>query len=174
MSFGKRKSSEVLKEVSVPIISNDECKKWYHHYDLIPAFVSLTNWTGNMDLRSLVPSIPKMMVCAGYKKGGKDTCGGDSGGPLVVQNEDESYFLAGITSWGLNCAKKNRPGVYTRVSEVVEWIQQNTGIQRIRQNCTIQETQENSGIVHSRSKLKFSLIVFLSIHQVLNKLLDIF
>ena len=72
------------------------------------------------------------MVCANHKYGGNNTCWNYSGVQLVVQNEEQSYFLAGITSWGLKCAKKNRPGVYTRVSEVLEWIQENTGIQGIK------------------------------------------
>ena len=49
---------------------------------------------------------------------------GDSGGPLVVKRADGSYSLAGIISWGYGCGERNRPGVYTRVSSVNQWIQQ--------------------------------------------------
>ena len=51
---------------------------------------------------------------------------GDSGGPLAVKQEDGSYFLAGITSYGSGvepCAE-GAPAVYTRVSEVRDWIKQ--------------------------------------------------
>ena len=64
------------------------------------------------------------MMCAGYKQGGKDTCQGDSGGPLVVQREDGSYFLSGIVSWGIGCGQWSLPGIYARVSEVRDWIQE--------------------------------------------------
>lgn len=59
------------------------------------------------------------MLCAGLMpSGGVDTCQGDSGGPLVV---DDS--LAGITSSGVGCARANYPGIYTRVTAVVDWIE---------------------------------------------------
>ena len=49
---------------------------------------------------------------------------GDSGGPLAVKQEDGSYFLAGITSFGRGDCAEGVPGVYTRVSEVRDWIKQ--------------------------------------------------
>lgn len=61
------------------------------------------------------------MMCAGVMSGGKDTCQGDSGGPLAVKSES-GYTLAGITSFGRGCARANTPGVYTRVSQYVDWI----------------------------------------------------
>ena len=49
---------------------------------------------------------------------------GDSGGPLAVKQEDGSYFLAGITSFGSETCAEGEPAVYTRVSEVRDWIKQ--------------------------------------------------
>ena len=49
---------------------------------------------------------------------------GDSGGPLAVKQEDGCYFLAGITSFGSGTCAEGVPGVYTRVSEVRDWIKQ--------------------------------------------------
>lgn len=63
-------------------------------------------------------------ICAGEPQGGRDACQGDSGGPFVCRSERDSmeWYLAGIISHGDGCARANEPGVYTRVSLYLEWI----------------------------------------------------
>jgi len=56
---------------------------------------------------------PDNHVCAG--RNGKDACQGDSGGPLLANG-----VLVGIVSAGIGCGR--RPGVYTRVSKYLDWI----------------------------------------------------
>nr|XP_039261190.1 hemicentin-1-like [Styela clava] len=68
-------------------------------------------------------SFTKSHFCAGHLEGKKDTCGGDSGGPLLCE-ENSKYIVHGITSSGpAECGKKNKPGIYTRVSDFITWIE---------------------------------------------------
>jgi hypothetical protein len=64
------------------------------------------------------------MLCARVKGGGKDACQGDSGGPLVGTNDDGDLVQVGVVSWGIGCAEAAFPGVYSRVSRVWDWIEE--------------------------------------------------
>ncbi|XP_077564662.1 trypsin-1-like [Haemaphysalis longicornis] len=65
----------------------------------------------------------KTMFCAGEPFGGKDSCQGDSGGP-AIQYQNGTAILVGIVSFGQGCARLTHAGVYTRVSNYVDWIEQ--------------------------------------------------
>lgn len=91
----------MLREVAMPIVSNQSCNDSY------PGAI-----TANM-------------ICAGYIAGGKDTCQGDSGSPLLVYNGDSGqYEQVGITSFATGCALPSFYGVSTRVSQFSAWIDQ--------------------------------------------------
>ncbi|XP_045142790.1 tissue-type plasminogen activator [Echinops telfairi] len=49
---------------------------------------------------------------------------GDSGGPLVCV-KDKRMTLVGIISWGIGCGQKDVPGVYTKVTNYLDWIRDN-------------------------------------------------
>ncbi|XP_075715038.1 tissue-type plasminogen activator isoform X2 [Rhinoderma darwinii] len=68
------------------------------------------------------------MLCAGDPVNQDDACQGDSGGPLVCPINGLMHLL-GVISWGEDCGVKDKPGVYTRVTRYIDWIQQKTGIQ---------------------------------------------
>uniref|UniRef100_A0A8C6TRN3 Peptidase S1 domain-containing protein n=1 Tax=Neogobius melanostomus TaxID=47308 RepID=A0A8C6TRN3_9GOBI len=85
----------ILQEVSLPVVGDNQCQCNYTSLDL---------------------SIPGKTICAGYPEGKKDSCQGDSGGPLVVK-KGSNWVQAGVVSFGYECARRNKPGVYTEVSE---------------------------------------------------------
>ncbi len=95
----------VLQQLRLPLIENKYCRK---------------TWKNIFKSRS--------MLCAGYKEGGRDTCQGDSGGPLVCPLANGVWVQIGITSFGQQCAQRGRPGIYTKVSNYVNWIKSVTGI----------------------------------------------
>lgn len=53
---------------------------------------------------------------------------GDSGGPLQIKHPDKAlycmYSVIGVTSFGIACGTINSPGVYTRVSAYLPWIEE--------------------------------------------------
>lgn len=64
---------------------------------------------------------PGLMVCAAGDERA-DTCDGDSGGPLTAIGTDRVTRIVGITSWGRGCGQPNYPGIYTRVTAVLAWV----------------------------------------------------
>ena len=62
-------------------------------------------------------------ICAGVPGGGVDSCQGDSGSPLVIDVAG-APVLAGLTSVGFECARADYPGLFTRVTTFIPWLQQ--------------------------------------------------
>ncbi|XP_069833459.1 hepatocyte growth factor activator [Dendropsophus ebraccatus] len=91
--------ASVLQEAMVPIVSDNKC--------------SSPEVYGS--------ELSENMFCAGNFDCNIDACQGDSGGPLACQKDKISY-LYGIVSWGDGCGRLNKPGVYTKVSNYVQWI----------------------------------------------------
>lgn len=42
-------------------------------------------------------------------------------GPLIARNKNQA-ILVGVVSWGHRCADAKFPGVYTRVSRYIDWM----------------------------------------------------
>jgi len=97
--------SDSLMEVEVNVISNKECDD------------------SDGKFGSYKDSITSNMLCAREEGGGEDSCQGDSGGPLVIKGAKASEDIqVGVVSWGIGCASKDYPGVYSRVSAQYDWI----------------------------------------------------
>ncbi|XP_041634175.1 tryptase-2-like [Cheilinus undulatus] len=88
-------SPETLQQLRIPIIPQNVCKETY-------------------------PNLTDEQLCAGDLAGGKDACKGDYGGPLVCRSGGD-FVQVGIMSYG-SCGLPGHPGVYTRVSSFVDYI----------------------------------------------------
>jgi len=91
-------SDSVIREVDLPVLDLAQCAAKYRN-------------------------IGSSQICAGNLiLGGIDSCQGDSGGPLMYKDGNGTWTLAGLVSYGEGCAQKGAPGVYTRVSSFLPWI----------------------------------------------------
>ncbi|XP_063538591.1 serine proteinase stubble-like isoform X1 [Cydia strobilella] len=102
-------SATHLQVLQLPVVSNDFCVQAYSAYK--------------------AQVIDQRVLCAGFKKGGKDACQGDSGGPLMqpIYNSETRttfFYQIGVVSYGKKCAEAGFPGVYTRVTNFVPWIEE--------------------------------------------------
>jgi len=113
--WGKYNSKKIVgglvqKEVTLPILSTDTCKK----------------------IRVMKShALSANMFCAIVSTGGKDTCPGDSGGPFFCKDGDgEGVFeQVGIVSFGsTNCAEPNGVGVYQAPGHFLAWLRTKTGV----------------------------------------------
>ncbi|KAM5140450.1 urokinase-type plasminogen activator [Mantella aurantiaca] len=101
-SYDSIKFSQVLKSSIVQIIPQKVCQAEEYYGKLIN----------------------NNMFCAGDPAWKVDACKGDSGGPFICQQNDQ-MVLYGVISWGDGCAKENKPGVYTRMTNYLGWIEEN-------------------------------------------------
>jgi len=111
MSGGDREAHNIpvvtQQSATLPIISREECD----------------------DRWSLTGGLQPGQMCAGGVNA--DSCRGDSGGPLLMRmpsNDNSSmvspWIVSGVVSFGSRYCASGRPGVYTRVAEYVDWIQE--------------------------------------------------
>lgn len=100
--------SNELQKVKLTIIDNKVCQNWFRQ--------------AGRDM-----PIDERIICAGFKNGGKDACHGDSGGPLLSKINGH-YVVVGVVSTGIGCARPLLPGLYSRVSSYIGWIERYVGV----------------------------------------------
>jgi secreted trypsin-like serine protease len=93
-----------LRYGTVPIVADRDCARAYRKVG--------------------VKLVETEAICAGGL--GVDACQGDSGGPMVHETADHRFVQAGIVSFGLGCARRAYPGVYTPIAEFRADIQKAT------------------------------------------------
>uniref|UniRef100_A0A087YLI9 Transmembrane serine protease 15 n=1 Tax=Poecilia formosa TaxID=48698 RepID=A0A087YLI9_POEFO len=92
---------DVLQEATLPLLEQAECQL------LLPEY-----------------TITSSILCAGYPEGGVDSCQGDSGGPLMCEEDGHWTQIGCVISFGVGCARPQKPGGYARVSAFASWIAQ--------------------------------------------------
>ncbi|XP_011647067.1 venom serine protease Bi-VSP-like [Pogonomyrmex barbatus] len=97
-------TSTRLLQTQIPVTTQQECKNAFRNF------------------RTTV--IDNRVLCAGFANGGKDACQGDSGGPLMSINprNQHTFYVIGVVSYGFKCAEPGFPGVYTKVTEFLDFI----------------------------------------------------
>jgi secreted trypsin-like serine protease len=111
--------SEELQKVSLTLLDNRHCNPYFSH---------IVRFTDNLKQGIADSQICAAAIEGGRLVGGRDTCQGDSGGPLQITLEDNLcvYHVVGLTSFSsIGCGGENSPGVYTRVSAYIDWIESN-------------------------------------------------
>jgi len=103
--------SNVLRKVNVKIMGNDRCQDKY-----------------NQDYQDEKYQITDQMMCT-YTDNidYEDSCKMDSGGPVITRQDNVTYEVIGLVSWGESpCGGPEYPGVKARVTTVLKWIRSTT------------------------------------------------
>jgi len=96
------------QSATLPLVSREECgDRW-----------------------SLTDGLQPGQMCAGGVEA--DSCRGDSGGPFLMRMPSAGdtsgmvspWIVTGVVSFGSRYCASGRPGVYTRVAEYIDWIQE--------------------------------------------------
>merc|ERR1719350_1950311 len=95
------------------------------HSDLLEVRVEVTEAERCRQVyrQAMGVELPDTILCAGLESGGKDACQGDSGGGLLHQGASGVWTQVGVVSAGIGCARRGVPGLYTRLTPYLAWIQ---------------------------------------------------
>lgn len=105
---GDGTKTHILAKGTVNAIPLDQCRAAYRN-----VHVSITLGEGHLC------ALGERSLATGQYT---DTCPGDSGGPMIAKIQ-QKYYLVGVVSFGASCSLAI-PGIYTRVSHYLDWIEQ--------------------------------------------------
>lgn len=94
-------NSEVQRHVEIPGRNNEVCDKAFAPLGII---------------------LSEDQICVGGERG-KDSCRGDSGGALIYQDGLVNYIMGIVSLGAQKCGTENHPGVYTKVVNYLDWIE---------------------------------------------------
>nr|XP_054768477.1 serine protease 41-like [Lytechinus pictus] len=94
-------SMRYLMDANIQMFNRSICSEWYTD----------------------IHAITNHHICAGEENGRRDSCSGDSGGPLQCQDDQGIWYLLGVVSFGQGCGEEKLPGVYTRISTQISFLQ---------------------------------------------------
>ena len=106
-------NSDILQELDLVAIPNDNCTNDYRQNFIKRNFSVAQASSFN---------ISNTQVCAQGPSFGTDSCRGDSGGPLMSTKSNGQWVINGVVSFGNLKCDSEVPGVYTRVSKYLDWI----------------------------------------------------
>ena len=107
--------SPLLLDTTVQYVTNGQCVQAGGYVETNGVNVYYSYWNFVKD----------NMMCG--VENNQDACVGDSGGPLIIsgQNGDGSDDVqVGIVSFGVGCANADFPGIYARISDQWEWLEE--------------------------------------------------
>jgi len=106
----KERSSELLQFTYLDPVPMEECQAVYGAAGEEGKLGPITHL-----------EILQSQLCA-QGTGATDSCTGDSGGPIMSQ-VGNTWYLAGVVSFGTQQCDSSLPGIYTRISHFYSWIE---------------------------------------------------
>jgi len=105
----RARSSDTLLFTFLDSVPRNQCQNLYSEAESEGRLGPITDF-----------KILRSQLCA-QGAGATDSCSGDSGGPLMAE-VGNTWYLAGVVSFGTQQCDSSLPGVYTRISHFIPWL----------------------------------------------------
>jgi len=109
--------SPTTQKANLPLVERNMCEGDLSKYFVDVSGGKINDW-----------KLDSSHICAGGVQN-IDTCIGDGGGPLYCKDQfagfsqgPEKFFQVGVTAWGVGGCGTGKPGVYSKISDSMCWI----------------------------------------------------